>query len=104
MSILFVFRYALCVIMYPIYFKFPALILSLYLRAKVDRLSQRLGPYTLFDFCKYRSQIAKLFLTQNTVLRPDIWLLITKKSFLIDYMKLAELYKIFHMPRLLHMK
>ena len=41
--------------------------------AKVDRLSQRLGPYTLFDFCKYRSKIAKLvFLTQNTVLRPDI--------------------------------
>lgn len=32
--------------------------------AKVDRLSQRLGPYTLFDFCKYRSK--------NTVLRPDI--------------------------------
>ena len=33
--------------------------------AKVDRLSQRLGPYTLFGVGKYRSKITKLFLHET---------------------------------------
>ena len=78
-------------------------LILMYLCAKILHSMVSLGMVGLEHFAKLHILDSIL---ESTKKGKMFWQLLRypKKSFFIDYMKLAELYKIFHMPRLLHMK